>query len=77
MTLPEAVRKMTGLNADKLRLDKRGYIREGYYADLLLFRPEALNEDGDDNLGFDAVMVAGKPAYLNGRWYAERSGCVL
>ena len=77
MTLPEAVRKMTGLNADKLRLEKRGYIREGYYADLLLFRPEALNEDGDDNLGFDAVMVAGKPAYLNGRWYAERSGCVL
>ncbi len=77
MTIEEAVRKMTGLNADKLRLEKRGYIREGYYADILLFKPEALKEDGNDNIGFEAMLVAGKPAYLNGRWYYQRGGKVL
>ena len=77
MTLPEAVRKMTGLNADKLRLKDRGYIREGYVADILLFSPEKLGESGNDNTGFEAVLLAGKPQLMNGKWNYTRSGKIL
>ncbi len=77
MALPEAVRKMTGLNADKLRLKDRGYIREGYVADILLFSPEKLGESGNDNTGFEAVLLAGKPQLMNGKWNYTRSGKIL
>jgi amidohydrolase/N-acyl-D-amino-acid deacylase len=42
--LAEAVRKMTGLPADRYRLDRRGYVREGYWADLVLFDPIAIHD---------------------------------
>ena len=40
MTLQEAVHKMSGKPAQRFQLEKRGLLREGYYADLLLFKPE-------------------------------------
>ncbi|WP_343528428.1 D-aminoacylase [Sphingomonas sp.] len=42
LTLPIAVRKMTGLTADRLGLADRGYIRPGMAADLVLFNPERI-----------------------------------
>ena len=77
MTLPEAIRKMTGENADKLGLKDRGYIKEGYKADLVLFDPDALEADGDSNRGFSVIMVGGKPCLMDGRSYHPRSGEVL
>lgn len=38
LSLPEAVRKITALPAEKFRLAKRGRIQEGYLADLVLFK---------------------------------------
>jgi N-acyl-D-amino-acid deacylase len=40
--LPEAIHKMTGMPAQRFGLVERGLIREGYFADLVLFEPEKI-----------------------------------
>jgi len=40
--LETAVRKMTGLPADTFGFEDRGYVREGYWADLVLFDAESV-----------------------------------
>jgi len=40
ITPEQIVRKMCHAPADLFRIDRRGYIREGYYADLVLINPE-------------------------------------
>jgi len=40
LTLPEAVRKMTSMNAEKINIRDRGLIREGFWADVAIFDPE-------------------------------------
>ncbi|PTN07696.1 dihydroorotase [Mangrovibacterium marinum] len=40
ITAEEVVKKMCHAPADLFRVDRRGYIREGYYADLVLINPE-------------------------------------
>ena len=42
LTLPEAVRKMTAMNAEKLGILDRGLIREGLLADLVVFDPDTI-----------------------------------
>jgi N-acyl-D-aspartate/D-glutamate deacylase len=46
LSLPEAVRRMTGLAADTFGLDDRGYLREGSCADLVLFDADAIIDRG-------------------------------
>jgi N-acyl-D-aspartate/D-glutamate deacylase len=37
LALPEAIKKMTSMNADKLGIDDRGRLREGLWADVVIF----------------------------------------
>jgi N-acyl-D-amino-acid deacylase len=39
LTLPEAIKKMTSMNADKLGIKDRGRLREGQWADVTIFDP--------------------------------------
>jgi N-acyl-D-amino-acid deacylase len=42
LSLEDAIRKMTGLPATNLGLDRRGLLREGYFADVAIFDPKTI-----------------------------------
>jgi N-acyl-D-aspartate/D-glutamate deacylase len=42
MTLEEAIRKMTSFPAQRLSLTDRGLIREGMWADIVIFNPNKI-----------------------------------
>ena len=42
ITLPDAVRRLSGLPAENLGLDRRGRLREGYFADVAIFDPASI-----------------------------------
>jgi N-acyl-D-amino-acid deacylase len=44
ITLEEAVRKLSGLPAKNLKLDRRGQLKEGYYADVVVFDPATIQD---------------------------------
>ena len=43
--LTEAIRKMTALPAKQFSLKKRGLLKEGYFADIAIFEPDAIKEN--------------------------------
>jgi N-acyl-D-aspartate/D-glutamate deacylase len=83
-TLAEAVSKMTGLPAKRFGFHKRGLVREGYYADLVVFDPKTVidkatfEEPKQQSVGIDMVMVNGCVAFQDGHLTdTERAGRVL
>ena len=42
--LEEAIYKLTSLTATKLKIKKRGLLKEGYYADIILFDPNTISD---------------------------------
>ena len=45
ISLEEAVRKLTSLPAENLKIGKRGALKPGYYADLAIFDPAAIRDN--------------------------------
>jgi len=70
--LPEAVRRCTSMPAEFFGIEKRGMVREGYYADLLLMDPgvfstEACFRDPERfPVGLDTVIINGSPVVEGG-----------
>ena len=77
MSLEEGIRRMTGESADRLGLKDRGYVREGYMADLVLFSPDSLRVEGEENCGIDTVIVNGTAAVRNGICTGALAGTVV
>ena len=44
ITLPDAIRKLSKLSAEKLHIKKRGELKQGYYADLVIFDPAKVED---------------------------------
>ncbi len=44
MPLEEAIRKLSGLPAANLKIDRRGLLREGYFADVVVFDPDTIQD---------------------------------
>jgi N-acyl-D-amino-acid deacylase len=90
MTLPEAVRKMSSLPAQRLGWKDRGVIREGAFADVVLFNPDtvidrstfadpALLSTGIEKVFVNGVLVwdAGKPTGARPGYVIGRKGAIL
>jgi N-acyl-D-amino-acid deacylase len=83
LTLPEAVRKMTSLPAKRLGWTDRGTIREGAYADLVLFNPDTVIDRAtfakptELSTGIEKVFVNGVLVWSEGAPTKATPGRVL
>ena len=83
ISLPDAVRKMSGMPADKFQLAGRGYVREGGFADLVVFDPATVidcatyEEPKKPPTGMPYVIVNGVPVIRDGRHTSARAGRAL
>lgn len=83
LTLQEAIRHMTSMPAQRLGLRDRGLIREGYWADLVVFDPDTVSDTATyDNprqfpQGVLYTLVGGEVVIDAGRYSGARPGRVL
>jgi len=83
LTLSEAVRKMTGLPAQRLGWTDRGTIKEGNVADLVLFNPETVIDRATytdpmaQPLGIEKVFVNGSLVWNHDKATGARPGFFL
>jgi N-acyl-D-amino-acid deacylase len=72
LPLAEAVRRMTSLSCDRFGLAERGRVREGWWADLVLFDPATVadtatwDDPQQEPVGIRLVVVNGEVAYRDG-----------
>jgi N-acyl-D-amino-acid deacylase len=80
LTLEDAVRRMSGLPAQRFQLMDRGLIRPGMKADLVLFDPARIADKSEFArphqyaVGVDSVWVNGKAALREGKMTGELGG---
>jgi N-acyl-D-aspartate/D-glutamate deacylase len=79
----QAIRSASGLPADILRLGDRGYLKPGYYADVVLLDPEQYRDRATYDkphtyaTGVVYLWVNGKPAIEKGKSTGALAGRVL
>lgn len=80
LSLEEAVRRMTSLPATKFKLEQRGLLLPGYYADILIFDPQEVRDNSTFtrphaySSGFHTVIVNGQEVVKDGKHLGTRSG---
>jgi N-acyl-D-amino-acid deacylase len=83
LTLTEAIRKMTSLPAQRLGWTDRGVLREGAFADLVLFNPDTVIDRStfekpfEPPAGIEKVFVNGSIVWDSGKPTGARPGRVL
>jgi len=83
ISLEEAVRRLTTLPAENLKLDRRGALKPGYFADVVVFDPAKI----EDHATFDKphqyatgvvhVFVNGTQVFKNGEHTGAKPGRVV
>jgi len=80
ISLEEAIYKLTTLPATNLKLDKRGALKEGYFADVVLFDADTITDNATFKephqyaTGMIHVLVNGVPVLSNGEHTAAFPG---
>jgi len=83
LPLEEGIRKITSLPAGKVGLESRGLVKEGFWADVVIFDPATIKDKATyDNphqypAGIYYVIVNGQVVVDHGRLTSVRSGKVL
>ena len=83
LTLEDAVRKMSSAVATRLKIRDRGFLREGYYADLVVFDPETVADHATYerphqlSTGVVHVLVNGVGVVSDGQHTGEMPGLAV
>jgi N-acyl-D-aspartate/D-glutamate deacylase len=83
LTLEDAIRKATSFPAQRLGIRDRGLLREGYYADVVVFDPATIIDKATYEKphqfaeGISYVLVNGEVVLDQGRITEARSGMVV
>lgn len=83
LTLEDAVRKMTGATAARLSIRDRGELKEGWYADVMVFDPTTIidratyEQPHQLSVGVRYVLVNGVPVVDEGRATGAKPGRVV
>ena len=83
LTLPEAIRKFSALPAQRMRLTDRGVLKEGLWADIVVFDPATIRDvatfENPNQLseGMEFVLVNGVPVIDGGKMTDALPGKVL
>jgi len=82
-SLETAIHRMTGATADNFKIEKRGLVREGFHADLVLFDPDSVIDCATyekpelPSIGIDSVMVNGEFTLAQNQVTEARPGRLL
>ncbi len=83
LTLEDAIRKFSALPAQRMRLADRGVLKQGMWADIVIFDPTTIRDratfENPNQLseGMEFVLVNGVPVIENGRMTSALPGKVL
>ena len=83
ITLPEAIRKMTSWPASQLRLTSRGMIKEGLWADVVIFDYDKIQDESTYEhpfktpSGIDYVLVNGQVVVAQGKHTGAKPGMII
>jgi dihydroorotase/N-acyl-D-amino-acid deacylase len=83
LTLEDAIRKFTSLPAEQMRLTDRGVLKQGMWADLVIFDPKTIQDlatyEKPNQLaqGMTYVLVNGVPVIAEGTMTGALPGRVL
>jgi len=81
--LPEAIRKITSLPAEREHLVGRGLLKEGFFADVTIFDPKAIidkatyTDPNQMSVGVDYVFVNGQLEFADGKLTGVTAGRAL
>jgi N-acyl-D-amino-acid deacylase len=83
ISLEEAVRRLTSLPAENLKISNRGYLRPGAFADVVVFDPATVSDHATFDkphqyaTGVAHVFVNGKHVLKNGEHTGAKPGMVV
>jgi N-acyl-D-amino-acid deacylase len=83
LTLEEAIRKFTALPAQRMRLADRGVLKQGLWADLVVFDPDQIRDvatfekPNQLSIGMRYVLVNGVPVIADGKATSALPGKIL
>ncbi len=83
LSLPEAIRRLTSFPAENLKLDRRGSLKPGYFADIVVFDPDTIQDHATFEkphqyaTGVVHVLVNGTQVIQNGQHTGAKPGQVV
>ncbi len=83
ISLSEAIRKLTALPAENLKINKRGRLTKNYFADIVIFDPEEIQDNSTFanphqlSTGMTHVFVNGVQVWKDGKHTGKKPGVVV